>query len=210
MSDIIKIIIDKNHQITASDTVIGRIGENKVCDLELSFEDEIGDNWVFIDFEKPSGEKVKTSRLNVNDNIAYYTVTDDLINEFGILNIQIVLQNEKDVIWKSNVSPFFIQESINAVDDIPESEKQDFITEAQKLLEDIKQNGGGTITDVQVDGVSVVNNKVANITLRKMIIDILIEYKLIPEEDIDEFTISKLEELMVSYLENKTIEEVER
>lgn len=181
MSDIIKIIIDKNHQITASNTVIGRIGENKVCDLELSFEDEIGDNWVFIDFEKPSGEKVKTSRLTVNDNIAYYTVTDDVINEFGILNIQIVLQNENDVIWKSNVTPFFIQESINAVDDIPESEKQDFITEAQKVL----------------DGCTELDN-----VLR----DIL---EAIRTEDVTANTIAEIEQIIVSYLENKTVKEVE-
>lgn len=70
--------------------------------------------------------------------------------------------------------------------------------------------GGGTITDVKVDGLSVVTNGIANISLsnlEKTLQDIL---TIIQGGELDELTISKIEELIVSYFENKTIEEVER
>lgn len=67
----------------------------------------------------------------------------------------------------------------------------------------------GGVTDVQVDGVSVVTNGVANINLsnlEKTLQDIL---TIIQGGELDELTISKIEELIVSYFENKTVKEVE-
>ena len=65
------------------------------------------------------------------------------------------------------------------------------------------------ITDVMVDGVSVVTNGIANIKLsdlEKVLQDIL---TVIQGSEIDNITISQIEELIVAYFENKTVGEVE-
>lgn len=210
MKQKICVTLDENHIYTCTTKTIARSNENDVSQIEITLADCLCDYWVFIDFEKPDGTKVKTPKLNVIDNVATYDIPNSLVDLNGTLKAQIVLQKENGEVWKSTIKSYYINTSINATDDIPEKEKEDFITEAQKLLDEIKQNGGGTITDVQVDGVSVVKDGVANIILsdlEKTLQDIL---AVIRGGELDELTISKIEELIVSYFENKTIEEVER
>lgn len=70
--------------------------------------------------------------------------------------------------------------------------------------------GEGTIKDVRVDGVSVVTDGVANIELsglEKTLQDIL---AIIQGGELNENQVSQIEQLIVSYFENKTVEEVER
>lgn len=68
---------------------------------------------------------------------------------------------------------------------------------------------GGKVDDVLVDGISVVKDGIAKIELRKSVIDILTEYGLIQGGEINENEVADIEQLIVSYLENKTIMEVE-
>ena len=66
-----------------------------------------------------------------------------------------------------------------------------------------------SILDVQVDGVSVVTNRVANIqlsNLENVLRDIL---SAIQNGGTTSSTIEEIEQLIVSYFENKTVEEVE-
>lgn len=207
MKDKIKITLDKNHYLNCEEITIARRDENDVKEFEIELPENLTDYWVFMDFEKSDGQKIKTPKLNVTDGIAYYVIPNSLVDIEGTLKTQIVLQKETGEVWKSDTKIFYVENSINATDDIPE--KEDFITEAQKLLEEIQQNCGGTITDVLVDGKSVVTDGIANISLsnlEKTLQDIL---TIIQGGGLDELTISKIEELIVSYLENKTIKEVE-
>jgi hypothetical protein len=111
-----------------------------------------------------NGEKFKSPRLNVEGNKATYTVPPYVLIE-GKLKIQVLFQNEHGKIWKSYKKPFTVRPSINAVEDIPE--KEDFIAEAQKLLDEIEKGGtgggGGSVTvDDHLDANSTnpVQNKV--------------------------------------------------
>jgi hypothetical protein len=210
MKDKIPVILNDNHMYSCAINVIAYNNENDVSQLEITLDDRLLDYWVFIDFEKPDGTKIKTPKLNTVGNVATYVIPRSLVDQDGSLKAQIVLQNEEDVVWKSSIKTYRVKSSINATDDIPEEEREDFITEAQKLLEEIKQNGGGTITDVLVDGISVVDNKIANIQLKQAVINILIEYGLIQNGEPNENQVADIEQLIVSYFENKTIEEVER
>jgi hypothetical protein len=210
MKEKIKITLDENHYLNCEEITIARRDENDVKEFEIELPKNLTDYWVFMDFEKSDGQKIKTPKLNVTDGIAYYVIPNSLVDIGGTLKTQIVLQKESGEIWKSDTKTFFVENSINATEDIPEDEREDFITEAQKLLEEIKQNGGGTITDVLVDGKSVVTDGIANISLsnlEKTLQDIL---TIIQGGGLDELTISKIEELIVSYFESKTVEEVER
>ena len=83
-----------------------------------------------------------------------------------------------------------------------------YIAQIQEMLKDVS-DVGGLIDDVLVDGVSVVNNKIANIELKQAVINILIEYGLIPDGDLSVNQVADIEQLIVSYFENKTVREVE-
>ena len=84
------------------------------------------------------------------------------------------------------------------------------VEKIKKIIETGGIAGGGTITDVQVDGVSVVSDGVANInlsSLEKTLQDIL---TIIQGGELDENQVAQIEQLIVSYFESKTVEEVER
>lgn len=137
MKDKIEVTLTKNHVYNCSSDVIGRCGENVCTQLEITLDDCLCDKWVYLDFVKPDGSKYKTSKLNVVDNKVIYELPNALLMN-GTLKVQAVLQDEDGEVWKSNIKTYRVISSINATDDIPN--KDDFITSAQKVLEDI-ENG---------------------------------------------------------------------
>lgn len=83
------------------------------------------------------------------------------------------------------------------------------LTSILDTINNLPNRGGGTITDVQVDGVSVVTNGIANIKLSDLdniLRDIL---EAIQNGGTTANTIEEIEQLIVSYFETKTVEEVE-
>lgn len=62
--------------------------------------------------------------------------------------------------------------------------------------------GSGNVDDVKVDGASVVQNKIANIELRKAVIGILYEYGLIKLDELTPEQINALETMDISINEN--------
>lgn len=181
MKDKIPVTLNDNHMYSCAVNVIAYNNENDVSQLEITLDDRLLDYWVFIDFEKPDGTKIKTPKLNTVGNVATYVIPRSLVDQDGSLKAQIVLQNEEDVVWKSSIKTYRVKSSINATDDIPEEEREDFITEAQKLLEDFSN-------------------------IDEVLRDIL---EAIRTEDVTANTIAEIEQIIVSYLENKTVKEVE-
>lgn len=140
MHDIIKILVDADHYLRCPVDTIARDGEGDVIKLEITFPEKLSSYWVYLDFKMPNGEKFKSPRLDVEGNTATYTVPPYVLIE-GKLKMQVLFKNADGATWKSYKKPFTVRPSINAVDDIPD--KEDFIAEAQKLLDDIKNSGGG-------------------------------------------------------------------
>ena len=64
----------------------------------------------------------------------------------------------------------------------------------QEMLKDIS-SGGGKIDDVLVDGVSVVEDKIANIQLKQEVINVLVEYGLITLGSLTDEQIQALNEM---------------
>lgn len=206
----LKVTISKEHHFICDTNTIGRIGENECVELEMTLYEPLKDSWVYLDFISPDGSKYKTPRLEMEDNIVRYAIPNSVLTKKGLLSVQMVVHNEAGVIWATNIKEFYVKDSINAVDEI--EKKEDFITEAQKLLDEIKNGGtsvAGGVTDVKVDGVSVVKDGVANIDLSKLdnvLRDVL---EAIQTGTSSSMIIEEIEQLIVSYFENKTIEEVE-
>lgn len=84
------------------------------------------------------------------------------------------------------------------------SEWELYIAQIQEMLKNNggSGTGGGAIDDVRVDGVSVVENRIANIDLRQRVIDILIEYDLLRLDELSEEQIQALNEMTCEIDEN--------
>lgn len=163
--DIIRITVDDNHYLRCPIDTIARDGEGNAIKLEITFPEKLSSYWVYLDFKMSNGEKFKSPRLDVEGNKATYIVPPYVLIE-GKLKIQVLFQNEAGAIWKSYKKPFNVRPSINAVDDIPD--KEDFIAEAQKLLDEIKKGGGITVDSVlSLTSENPVQNKVVTDLLRE-------------------------------------------
>lgn len=138
MKERIIITLDTDHHLNCEEIAIARRDENDVKEFEIKLLDSLNDYWAYIDFEKSDGTKIKTPKLNVTNGMAYYVIPNSLVDTNGELKTQIVLQKETGEVWKSDTKIFYVENSINATDDIPD--KEDFITQAQKTLSDI-ENG---------------------------------------------------------------------
>ena len=136
MKDIIDVKIDKEHNFISNVSVIGRKGENNSAQLNILLDDVVEDCWVYLDFSKPDKTTFKTPKLNIVDQSVSYEIPSSLLDFRGELEVQAVLQNEKSVIWKSAIKTFYVEESIDATEDIPD--KDDFIKEAQSILDGIE------------------------------------------------------------------------
>ena len=135
MRDIINATLQSDHFLKCSTYSIARNGEGLTPCLSISIPENLCKYWAYIDFKKPNGETFKTPRIDVADGKIEYNIPHAVLDNEGKLEVQILFQNENNEIWKSYVKEFVVRYSINATDDIPD--KQDFITEAQKLLDEL-------------------------------------------------------------------------
>ena len=150
--DTIAVTIGDDHSFDCSVVTIGRTGENAVSQFEIEIPEELSGFWAFLDFKKPNGETLKTPRLDIVDNKIEYDIPAYLLDKSGNLEVQLVLQNENGEIWKSATKKFVVLKSIDAGEDIPDTQKEDFFAEAQALLDKITEqmNNSAFVTDVTI------------------------------------------------------------
>lgn len=134
MRDIINATIGTDHFLKCSTYALARNGEGLTPCLSITIPDGLLDYWAYIDFKKPNGETFKTPRIDVDEGKIIYNIPCGVLDTEGKLEVQVVFQNADNEIWKTYVKEFAVRYSINATDDIPD--KQDFITEAQKTLDE--------------------------------------------------------------------------
>ena len=128
---------DANHTFESSDNIIGREGEDGTTRLEITIPEKLIGCSVYLDFEKPDGEKLKTLPLNTESGKAVYDVDGYLLTKYGEIKVQAVLTTSDGKIWKSSKKKYHIQKSINADGEIPD--KEGFIDEANKILEELSK-----------------------------------------------------------------------
>lgn len=151
--DTIRITINDDHTYNCNAVTIGRAGENEITQLEITIPEELNTFWAYLDFKISNGATYKTPRLPIENNVIEYDIPSGLIKDGGSLEVQLVLQNENGKIWKSASKKYVVLKSVGAVEDIPF--KEDFITEAQKILDSIKNcvvgGSSSTISYVALD-----------------------------------------------------------
>ena len=137
MEDKISVHLSTDHTVECEDTIIGRAGEGNVTRLEITIPEKLLGYSVYLDFETPNGETLRTPKLSVENGVAYYDVVPYLLTFAGEIKLQVIFVTDDEKTWKSTKRKFHIQKSINAVEDIPE--KEDFIFEAQKILDEFSR-----------------------------------------------------------------------
>ena len=135
MENRILVNIGTDHAFECETNIIGRSGEGDSTKLEITIPERLHNCSVYLDFEMPNGEKLRTPKLEIEGGVAVYKVAQYLLTEKGELKVQLVFVNEGGAIWKSFKKRFNILKSINAEEEIPN--KEDFITEAQKVLNEL-------------------------------------------------------------------------
>lgn len=135
--DTLVVNIGDDHSFNCTATALGRSGENNVSQLEITIPEELAGFSAYLDFKQPMGAKVRTPKLNIEGNTIEYDIPLGLLDQSGNIEVQLVLQDEDGYIWKSTVKKFVVLKSVDAVEEIPE--KEDFISRAQALLDEVEQ-----------------------------------------------------------------------
>ena len=137
MEERILVNLTRDRVFESENTIIGRSGEGNTSRLEITLPDVLHECAVYLDFEKPNGEKLTTPKLKIVDGVAIYDVVPYLLTDAGEVKVQAVLITPKGGTWKSSTKHYINQHSINALDEVPD--KEDFITEARKVMAQLSQ-----------------------------------------------------------------------
>lgn len=120
--------------MTIENNEIGYNGEHLSRLLVVNVEEELRDKDIYLEFQKPSGKKLVSSKLTLEDGRCEYYLGKDLNDENGYLKIQVVAKGE-NFVKKSSKYGLYISDSINASEEVNE-EFEDVLIE----LENTKAN----------------------------------------------------------------------
>lgn len=113
-----------DHIFYCSRKIIARVGEHNVTQLEITLANELCEGNAYLEFKKSNGEKYRSQKLEIVDNVSLYSIPRAVLNQEGELLVQLVVEKEGEATWESFIRKYYVQESINAVDEIPEIEKE--------------------------------------------------------------------------------------
>ena len=134
---LVNLSTDANHTFECETNIIGREGEGNTSRFEITVPEKLKGCSVYLDFEKPNGEKLRTPELKMENGVAVYDVVAYILADDGEVKVQAVLQTSNGQIWKSSIKSYFNQNSINALEETPQ--KEDFLTEIQRVLDEISK-----------------------------------------------------------------------
>lgn len=141
MEDKILVALNADHTFECATTIIGREGEGNTSQFVITVPEKLSGCSVYLDFEKPNGEKMRSPKLEMENGKAVYDVVPYLLTDDGEIKVQVVLQTDDGQIWKSSIKKYVNQKSINALEDVPE--KEDVFSEIQKSIDELEKSIGG-------------------------------------------------------------------
>lgn len=144
--EMISIVLGEDHTLESSTNIIGRAGEGNAVQFIIEIPENLAECSVYLDFEKPDGEKIRTPALDVGeDGTVVYDVAPYLLTDDGEIRVQAVLKAENGMTWKSFTKKYIIERSINATVIVPVS--RDVIE-----IDLSKFESDGEIVEVRGDG----------------------------------------------------------
>lgn len=138
----ININLSNNRIIKCDFNIIGKTFENEATVLHFNITEEMIDKDFYIEFEKPDGTKVSTSKLEIikaeeTGQYVEYAIPNSLLDIKGNLKSEVVLR-KNGIVFKTYTLNFTILRSINASEEVAEK-YPDFISNAQEVLDDTKK-----------------------------------------------------------------------
>lgn len=207
-----KFILNRD-TLTVTDVEVINSGSLNYYEADVEY-DESWDNLVINAILINNGKDDGTQVAVINKKVF---LDRDKHGRFKIGFIGYKIENGKKTHQIStNLQSFFIQKGAGGIEikegNVPTpTEWEIYIAQIQKMLKDVS-TGEGKVDDVLVNGVSVVENRIANIDLSSVteldnvLRDIL---EAIQNGGTTSMVIEEIEQLIVSYFENKTVGEVE-
>jgi len=136
LTNYIEVELNNDHDYNCNASTIARKGENKASALRLKLTDEMLDKYIYLAWEKPNGDKIKTGMLTVDveNKTADFYITNQLTDEVGLIMVEIVIESADGLVWKSYSKRYYIADSIDAVVELS-PEKVDWLTQTEVKLE---------------------------------------------------------------------------
>ena len=158
----IDIYLNNDRNYSCSNLIIGKTYENEATKLWFMLDEKMYDKDFYLEFEKIDGTKFSTPKLEIQEEIieseaekltikyVEYAIPNSLLDIAGDLKVEVVLRKDGTV-FKTYTIKFTILNSINASENMPE-EYPDFISEAQKVLDETKEVLGDVEKALPVGG----------------------------------------------------------
>lgn len=161
----IDIYLNNDRNYSCSNLIIGKTYENEATKLWFMLDEKMYDKDFYLEFEKVDGTKFSTPKLEIQEEVieevlegvtgltikyVEYAIPNSLLDIAGDLKVEVVLRKDGTV-FKTYTIKFTILNSINASENMPE-EYPDFISEAQKVLDETKEVLGDVEKALPVGG----------------------------------------------------------
>lgn len=131
-----ELVLTSKHELLGSGYFIGIDNENISEQLIINIEpEELLNKWAYLEFQVNEDDKYNTPKLDIIDKKITYDLPNGLLKK-GYVKVQVIFRDDTNFVWKSFERKFHISDAINACQNLPD-EYPDFITEAQKLLDEI-------------------------------------------------------------------------
>lgn len=158
-----ELTLTSKHELLGSGYFIGVDNENISEQLIINIEpEELLNKWAYIEFQVNEGNKYNTPRIDIVDRQIIYDLPNGLL-EKGYVKIQVIFRDDTNFLWKSFEKKFHVSDAINACQNLPE-EYPDFITEAQKLLDEVSIDAAkiDEVIETEAARVEAENTRVEN------------------------------------------------
>lgn len=161
----IDIYLNNDRNYSCSNLIIGKTYENEATKLWFMLDEEMYDKDFYLEFEKVDGTKFSTPKLEIQEEVieevlegvtgltikyVEYAIPNSLLDIAGDLKVEVVLRKD-GLVFKTYTMKFTILNSINASEDMP-SQYPDFVSEAQKVLDETKEVLGDVEKALPVGG----------------------------------------------------------
>lgn len=138
MKQIINVCVSEDLHISSDKSRIGFEQENNAAVLGITLPEAQRENRVFLDIQLPDAERFRTPCLIANaQGTAWYPIPGAITAKKGILQLQLIFEDESGFVRKSEIFPLELGGSINAENDIYDS-VMGFTASAQMVLDEMR------------------------------------------------------------------------
>lgn len=115
----INVEVDVRGNVTQDTKILAKKGENLSKQLHITLPEIISSLSIYLDFEKPNGQKYRTETLySTFDGVVTFDVISPLLDQKGTLKVEVIAKDNDSMVWKSNTFKFEILDAIEATEEL--------------------------------------------------------------------------------------------